>query len=855
MAAIRCPHCGKNNPSKLDICKYCGSELRQSIRIGDEDSQSVPATESGQDVDLTNDSEENTPQGVGENEEQTAPPFRKKPVLVGKKGEGKNIKSGIKESENPQISSNPAVNELAGEIPSDLLAGFEKLTTDEEETPDWINGLSEVKTGRKSSEPTREKETPAQKNPATESPSPPEKGSAPDWVKSLETSLKPTDLSAAEPGSGERLPDWLKVSPDFVKKGKTVSSTGEESKPLGEVPEGTMVKQPQEPDKEAPSREKIAGAGSIEESIPSEKTPGEETPLPSSPGEPALDWIDSLKKETTSPNSPAIGISPESLPGWMSDLNSGPGTPTSSTGESVPDWLSDLESKPDAESGKTSAFFNTESLAAQLNEGEMPDWLEKMQADANVDFIDEQNGKGENESIITAPGAPLEEIRGSLEKDQKEKAIPPDDRALVEKNRPSSGEQAFSIEMPDWLSQLKPDHAEEPSSQPGTESTGSGETTTSNLPSWVQAMRPVETVVSGISDQGIDKTHAEVKNGPLAGLSGVLPVEPGLGLLKKPPAYSVKLQLSEAQQKYAAFLEQMVAGESQPRKVESHQGKTNQVLRWMISGLLLLTLGIPLLTGAQITPVPSGLSSDNNGAKIIIDGIPAQSPVLIAFDYDPSLSAEMAAVAAPLVDQLQQKGTRLTLISTSPAGPALAERFMHTTPLVNTSLYQAGVDYVNLGYLAGGLSGIYAFAADPQKAAPYDVSGKPVWGLGPLQGVQSMQDFKVVLVITDNGDSARNWVEQAGGYMGDTPLIMITSAQAGPLVRPYFESGQVKGMLAGLTDARIYEQEYNRPGLAANSWSSYTLGLVVAEAMIGIGALVNLILNIQRRGKGKGEEV
>ena len=74
-------------------------------------------------------------------------------------------------------------------------------------------------------------------------------------------------------------------------------------------------------------------------------------------------------------------------------------------------------------------------------------------------------------------------------------------------------------------------------------------------------MRPVESVVES-KTAALDENQIAEQNGPLAGLSGVLPSEPGLGFLRKPPAYSTKLQVSDGQHRYAATLERLIAGET-----------------------------------------------------------------------------------------------------------------------------------------------------------------------------------------------------------------------------------------------------------------------------------------------------
>jgi hypothetical protein len=228
---------------------------------------------------------------------------------------------------------------------------------------------------------------------------------------------------------------------------------------------------------------------------------------------------------------------------------------------------------------------------------------------------------------------------------------------------------------------------------------------------------------------------------------------------------------------------------------------------------------------------------------------------LVAFDYDPALSGELEAVAAPLMDQLLTKNVPLAFISTSPTGPALAEHFLLQTPLVNMHHYQSGVQYVNLGYLAGGPAGILYFANTPTQAMQFTLAGQSVvWGTGPLQGIQNLSDFSAVIILTDNADTGRNWIEQAGPHLGGTPMLMIISAQAEPMIRPYFNSGQIKGLVSGLTDAKIYEQIYIRPGLANRYWDSFSIGMLVAELMIGVGAILGVVTNWRAHQKDSGEE-
>ncbi|NOH01268.1 MAG: hypothetical protein HND47_04490 [Chloroflexi bacterium] len=112
-----------------------------------------------------------------------------------------------------------------------------------------------------------------------------------------------------------------------------------------------------------------------------------------------------------------------------------------------------------------------------------------------------------------------------------------------------TGESDLFAEMPDWLS-----NAVEPSSAPApTPITNEDALAPSDLPAWVQAMRPVEpggipSRPSFTSDQTLES------RGALAGLQGVLPAAPGFAPTSKPKSYSLKLQTSDEQVAHAKIL-------------------------------------------------------------------------------------------------------------------------------------------------------------------------------------------------------------------------------------------------------------------------------------------------------------
>jgi hypothetical protein len=852
MADVRCPMCGKPNPKELEECQFCGARIKpilasipvdsQPIKPGEEPTRK--GTSEFEKVELPK--EASIHPGDVPTKKNTAELERALPSWLRSLRGGKRPAAGESLAEPSADESLPAAPQTTpGPISSggspDLLSGLSEAACEDEEVPDWLAGLRDGKSVESA---------PA---PATEEESAPELGNT-DWMarldgKSQEATTEPSTAAktpvveqpafetSPEATSGDDLPDWLQ-SPQSPQSGlQEPQPTSQGGEYLPEWLSGL-------PDISAESSPALSGTG--------EPTPTESV----------LDRLDQLKQKSTAPESGTPAGGAESVPDWLSSFGSAPGTPASAPGENVPEWLSNLETKSGPGSGKATAVFSSEAQTASSPPTETPDWLSQLQADVNVAHEAEKH-KDDFEVVSEASTSqkgtgPLPEWLTGIEPTTPFSRSTP---ALIVDNKDNppgeQGKTAFSMESPDWLSKLNPEQATEKAATNNEDQADTGNLEIAELPSWVQAMRPVESVVE-TKTALLDESRSAEQSGPLAGLRGVLPAGPGLGTLRKPPAYSTKLQVTDGQHRYAAYLDRLVAGETHSRTVETRRLTSNQLLRWLITVLLFLAVGLPFANGAHTKGAQVALatmleSSDKGASSKIIEGLTGNVPVLVAFDYDPALSGELEAVAAPLMDQLLAKGVPLALISTSPTGPALAEHFLNTTSLVYAQQYQSGVQYTNLGYLAGGPAGMMYFADAPTDAILFSVDGQPAWGTGPLQGIQNLSDFAAVIILTDNADTGRNWIEQAGPRLGNTPMLMMISAQAEPMIQPYFDSGQIKGLVSGLSDAKIYEQTYSRPGLANQYWDSFSIGMLIAELLIATGAVLGVVTDYRTRHKDSTE--
>lgn len=397
----------------------------------------------------------------------------------------------------------------------------------------------------------------------------------------------------------------------------------------------------------------------------------------------------------------------------------------------------------------------------------------------------------------------------------------------------------LSAEMPDWFSTPVSETEDKPAQTiPGADSLAPVD-----LPAWVQAMRPVESVISEAPSMESQPTE---KEGPLAGLRGVIPAAP-IGSALRPKPISLKLQASEEQQAGAVLLEQILAGESNPKPlVTSAYVASQRTLRWVLSGLFIIVLSAMLSLGTQSMPIPAALPDQVAFVSNAVASIPRDSAVLIVLDYDPALAGELEAVSGPMLDQMALLSRpRLSFLATSPNSSALVDRLLRNTNInlpPPTGLdYKTGVDYFNLGYLPGGASGVLEFVTSPNMAIP-------------SAGINAISEYAAVILLTDHSESARTWVEQLDARkqvdpsLSNQPLLVAASAQAGPLLQPYVSSRQITGMVSGLADAARYEFVNNtRPGIARRYWDSFGVGLFMAVIIIALGSMWSLVSGFRAR--------
>jgi hypothetical protein len=302
------------------------------------------------------------------------------------------------------------------------------------------------------------------------------------------------------------------------------------------------------------------------------------------------------------------------------------------------------------------------------------------------------------------------------------------------------------------------------------------------------------------------------------------------------------------------MMEELLADEQKPKPLPSQPIiSSRNIFRFIIAVVLILPIAWMIISGDQRTqaPQPGNIPSVVNFTQQV-QTLPAGAPVMLAFDYEAGFSGEMNVAINTLITQLMIRNAYMTLVTTTPSGPALAESLIKN---ISTTLQGSSGSYINytdLGYIPGGTMGLLGLVSSPKAVLPYSIEGNNVWAGAPLNSITSLKDFSAVILMTNDPDTARIWIEQVGPLLqlDSTPLLIITSSQAEPLIYPYYVStpSQVQGLIAGLAGGLAYSRSVG--SIQQNGlWDAFSVGITVSGLIILIGGIIGVVIQMLSSGK------
>ena len=164
--------------------------------------------------------------------------------------------------------------------------------------------------------------------------------------------------------------------------------------------------------------------------------------------------------------------------------------------------------------------------------------------------------------------------------------------------------------------------------------------------------------------------------------------------------------------------------------------------------------------------------------------------------------------------QLLTKNCKLVVIGLWPQGPQQAEKALAAAlrnPVFKDRELAYGVEYANLGYMAGNEVVIQKMNSDFPSTFPSDYKGNATTSLPIMQGIKNYRNFDFVINFSSGYPGTREWVQFCVDRSGSVMIAGNTAVQA-PENYPYVRSGQLKGLLAGMKGAAEYETVSGQEG-------------------------------------------
>jgi hypothetical protein len=456
-------------------------------------------------------------------------------------------------------------------------------------------------------------------------------------------------------------------------------------------------------------------------------------------------------------------------------------------------------------------------------------------------------------SLETGSTIPDEVILAPIEEATPEIVNQPNELVGSFKAEDISLEGFDTEELPVWLTDNEPTENKKSTTKPRVVTPqiddGSLKPEKGNLPVWLESRRPVESL-DMVSPSANPSEPAEIDS-PINPAQSLLSQETAIPLSGKPSDLGSGLKVSNRQKTNAVILAAIAAATESEEVAEAKVDfKRNQLWRFVLA---LVFIAMAILGGTLLNNFTQPI--DYFPEQVVhaydsVNSISVDKPVLISGDFEAAFAGEMRLASQSLIEHIMRRNLAIALMSVNPVDSALlTDQIAGGSAIVPS--YQSASKVVDLGYLPGGAIAIQNLGTSFTSSVPLTASLIPINTHEITKNIQNLNDFGAIIIIIDKPETARVWIEQIQPILGNTPLLMITSAQASPLIQPYYQSGQLDGLISGMSGGMIYERLLGTTGDAGRKASSLQLILILMAGIVLIGGFISLVKPKASGGKSQ----
>ncbi len=279
--------------------------------------------------------------------------------------------------------------------------------------------------------------------------------------------------------------------------------------------------------------------------------------------------------------------------------------------------------------------------------------------------------------------------------------------------------------------------------------------------------------------------------------------------------------------------------------------------RWIFLAMS-LAIVVPLFFPLGLPAKPDQMTK---AAYNAVEALPPGARVFVSLDMDPASTPELEPFFKAVMLQLKRKNAKLVFATTWYSAPPLVERYMRES--VEGTLAPAGtegysglpdrpyvknVDYVNLGFRDGKGAIIQLFGSDLRKAFDGRANdGTALDRIPMLSGIKQLKDFDLIVLVNAGFPGAKEYVQFVGTRY---KLKMITACTAVSTtdLAPYFQTGQLVGLVGGMAGAAGYEHLVGKKGAGTSGADVLNVGNLVVILAIVLGNIIYFV-SPKKRGR------
>jgi hypothetical protein len=264
--------------------------------------------------------------------------------------------------------------------------------------------------------------------------------------------------------------------------------------------------------------------------------------------------------------------------------------------------------------------------------------------------------------------------------------------------------------------------------------------------------------------------------------------------------------------------------------------------RWIfiiIALVVLLPLFFPI--GLPIRPTDS-----TQTAYDAMDNLDPGSKVLVSCEYGPSTKPEVHPMVYAVLRHLFKNGHKVYITCLWPDGQFMAEEAIEEIAEQEFNLTY-GKDYVLLGFRPGNEAVVKGIVSNIRKLYSTDARGTLTDKIPMMEGINQLADFDFIFTASAGYPGTVEWVQYGADPTGVPMSTGVTSIQVNE-VMPYVQSGQVKGILAGMPGAAEYEKLVGVPGIGTSGMDAQSIAHLVIVLFIIFG---NVTFFIERQRQKK----